>query len=711
MLTAPSDSASVLQNRSLERRARAGRLSGARRLSLCLTVTFALVLPRTFLAQTVTRGPYLQLQTPGSAVLCWRTDVATDSRVRYGTVASALSSSASDPASTTDHRITVSGLSAATRYYYSVGTSSITLAGADATHSFVTAPSPGSSKPVRIWVTGDSGTADANARAVRDSYLAFAAGRATDVWLMLGDNAYDNGTDAEYQAAVFDVFPGILRNTFLWPTLGNHDGYSASSATQTGPYYDIFTLPGAGQAGGVASGTEAYYSFDYANIHFVCLDSYGSPRGAADPMLTWLASDLAANTSAWKVAFWHHPPYSKGSHDSDVEGELVEMRQSALPVLEAGGVDLVLTGHSHAYERSFLLDGHYGVSTTLAPSMKKDGGSGRQSGTGAYRKRAGVHPHEGTVYVVAGTAGRLGGGTLDHPAMYFSAAQLGSVVLDVDGGRLDARFLTSTGAVADDFTILRFQPLKSDFDSNGRTDILWRNAGTGQNTVWLVDAQGGVTTAGLPPVADGSWRIGAAGDFDGDQKTDILWRNVSTGENVIWRMNGTSVIAQVALPPVFDLNWQIRGAADFDGDGKLDILWRNTASGADVIWRMAGTYVATAIGIPSVPDLNWEIGAAADFDGDGKPDILWRNGATGQNTIWRMNGTTVAGLIALPSVSDLAWQITGAGDFTGDGQTDILWRHGSTGADTVWQMSGTAPTRAFALPAVPDLGWRISGPR
>ncbi|MDQ2869689.1 MAG: FG-GAP-like repeat-containing protein [Acidobacteriota bacterium] len=670
-----------------------------------------LLLARALAAQTVTRGPYLQLQTAGSAVVSWSTDAPTDSRVRYGTVSSALTSAASDSASTTDHRVTVSGLSAATRYYYSVGTSVATLAGGDSTHSFFTAPSPGSSKPVRIWVTGDSGTADANVRAVRDAYLTFAANRATDVWLMLGDNAYVNGTDAEYQAAVFDVFPGILRNTFLWPTLGNHDGYSASSATQTGPYYDIFALPAAGQAGGVASGTEAYYSFDYANIHFVCLDSYGSPRGAADPMLTWLAADLAASASAWKVAFWHHPPYSKGSHDSDVEGELVEMRQFALPVLEAGGVDLVLTGHSHAYERSFLLDGHYGLSTTLVPSMKKDAGSGRESGTGAYRKRAGVHPREGTVYAVAGTSGRIAGGTLDHPAMYYSAAQLGSLVLDVDGGRLDARFLTSAGAVADDFTILRVQPLRSDFDVDGRADILWRHAATGQNTVWLVDAQGGVKTAGLPPVADGNWRIGAAGDFDGDQKPDILWRNVSTGENVIWRMNGTSVISQIALPPVFDLNWQIRGAADFDGDGKLDILWRNSATGADVIWRMTGTSVAAAIGIPSVPDLNWDIGAAADFDGDGKPDILWRNGATGQNTIWRMNGASVAALIALPDVSDLAWQIAGAGDFTGDGQTDILWRHGSTGADTVWQMSGTAPTRAFALPPVSNSGWKIAGPR
>ena len=420
-----------------------------------LSAGLALLIPLGLPAQTVTRGPYLQLQTPQSAVVAWRTDVPTDSRVRYGTAVSTLSSAASDPAPTTEHRVTVSGLSAETRYYYSVGSSSAAFAGGDSSHYFSTAPPVGAVRPVRIWVTGDSGTADTRPRAVRDAYLAFAAGRATDAWLMLGDNAYVSGTDDEYQAAVFDVFFGVLRNTFLWPTLGNHDGYSANSASQTGPYFDIFTLPAAGQAGGLPSGTEAYYSFEYANIHFVCLDSYGSPRGAADPMLTWLAADLASNTRDWTIAYWHHPPYSKGSHDSDVEGELIEMRQQALPVLEAGGVDLVLTGHSHSYERSFLLDGHYGVSTTLVPSMKKDGGSGRETGTGAYRKRAGVHPRQGTVYAVAGTSGQIGGGTLDHPAIFFSVAQLGSLVLDVEADRLDARFLTSTGAIADSFSIVR----------------------------------------------------------------------------------------------------------------------------------------------------------------------------------------------------------------------------------------------------------------
>ena len=108
-----------------------------------------------------------------------------------------------------------------------------------------------------------------------------------------------------------------------------------------------------------------------------------SPGGA---MLAWLRADLAAASAPWIVAYWHHPPYTKGSHDSDAEPQLAQMRERFLPVLEAHGVDLVLTGHSHAYERSFLIDGHYGPSDTLAPSMVLDGGDGRPGGDGAYEK-------------------------------------------------------------------------------------------------------------------------------------------------------------------------------------------------------------------------------------------------------------------------------------------------------------------------------------
>ena len=71
---------------------------------------------------------------------------------------------------------------------------------------------------------GDSGTADANAGRVRDAFLEYSREAPANLWLMLGDNAYGSGTDAEYQRAVFDFYPSVLRSTWLWPALGNHDG-------------------------------------------------------------------------------------------------------------------------------------------------------------------------------------------------------------------------------------------------------------------------------------------------------------------------------------------------------------------------------------------------------------------------------------------------------------------------------------------------------
>ena len=406
-------------------------------------------------AQSVVRGPYLQLPTPTGIVVRWRTDVPTDSRVRYGSSPGALGSAVSDSVSTTEHVISLTGLSPETRYYYAVGSTTSVLAGGDSSYSFHTSPPPGASRPLRIWAIGDSGSGNSNAAAVRDAYLGYAGSHTADLWLMLGDNAYESGTDLEYQTALFNMFPTILRNTPLWTATGNHELFSSDPATQTGPYFDMFTLPTNGEAGGLPSGTEAYYSFDYANIHFVCLDA-GLSRSATGPMLTWMASDLAANRQPWTIAYFHYPPYTKGYHDSDTEIELIEMRQNANPILEAAGVDLVLSGHSHTFERSFLIDGHYGLSTTFVPSMKVEPGSGREDDTGAYRTQFGPHPHKGVVYIQAGNAGELQTGPLDHPAMFYSVAMLGSLVIDVNGTRMDVRFVNSAGAVADYFTIERW---------------------------------------------------------------------------------------------------------------------------------------------------------------------------------------------------------------------------------------------------------------
>jgi hypothetical protein len=182
-----------------------------------------------------------------------------------------------------------------------------------------------------------------------------------------------------------------------------------------------------------------------------------SSRATDGAMMTWLKNDLAQNIQPWVVAFWHHPPYSKGSHDSDFDPPLVEMRQNVLPILESYGVDLVLSGHSHSYERSFLIDGHYGTSSTFTDAMKKNAGGGRENIDGAYKKLASNSrvPNQGAVYAVAGNSGSIAGGPLNHPAMFISLNNLGSMVLDVSGTRLDAKFLRENGTIADYFTILK----------------------------------------------------------------------------------------------------------------------------------------------------------------------------------------------------------------------------------------------------------------
>src|SRR5262249_22264340 len=137
------------------------------------------------------------------------------------------------------------------------------------------------------------------------------------------------------------------------------------------------------------------------------------------------------------------------------ETQLIEMRANFLPILEAGGVDLVLTGHSHSYERSYLINGHYGLSTTFTQAMKVDGGDGREDGTGAYPKPDGLAANAGVVYAVAGSSGQISGGTLNHPAMFISLNVLGSMVLDFNSNRLDAVFLNTNAVAQDHFTIIK----------------------------------------------------------------------------------------------------------------------------------------------------------------------------------------------------------------------------------------------------------------
>ncbi|RME54124.1 MAG: metallophosphoesterase [Deltaproteobacteria bacterium] len=504
-----------------------------RRLFL-FAAALPLILATAAQAQQITRGPYLQQGTAHRMIVRWRTDIPTDSRVDYGLSAGDLSEREMVGTPTTEHEIVLSGLTPETRYYYAVGTGEAILAGGP-DFSFVTAPLPGTPRPIRIWAIGDAGTANDNQRAVRDAYVAFTGQRHTDLWLMLGDNAYDDGTDAQYQAAVFEIYPALLRTSAVWPTFGNHDSHASSALAQRGPYFEIFTLPTRGEAGGVASGTEAYYAFDYANVHFVCLDSSETAYvpGANTTMLEWLTEDLRATDQRWIIAFWHHPPYSKGSHDSDLDPTLAQIRHSFLPILEDAGVDLVLSGHSHSYERSFLLDGHYGNSETLDASMILDAGNGRPEEEGSYKKPTdGIAPHEGAVYVVAGSSGKTSDGKFDHEAMYVSLEELGSLVIDVAGSVLTATFLDDHGDIRDTFTIEKGterltapEGLSATFTGEA-VELTWQDRSSNETFFKIERSRD-----------DNRWGVIALADADATHFVDSA---VETGETYFYRIRAGS---------------------------------------------------------------------------------------------------------------------------------------------------------------------------
>jgi hypothetical protein len=411
----------------------------------------------------VVRGPYLQKANQSSIILRWRTDNASDSKVRYGISPGNLNNVVALPQFVNDHQIQLSGLNPNTVYYYSIGSNSTVLAQGP-NHYFKTLPLTGEEDVYEFLVLGDAGTGYQEQLDAKNAAITYNGSTHFDGVLLLGDNAYQSGFDDEYQDNFFDnKYNEIFQNTVIWPAPGNHDYNNHIPFSPSPAYFDIFNCPTSGECGGVPSGTEKYYSFNYGNIHFVSLDSYDVPRSVDGAMATWINQDLAANTLPWIVVYFHHPPYTKGSHDSDntffLDGELVDMRENIMPILENYGVDLILSGHSHSYERSFLIDGHYGDSDSFGPQHMKDGSGGNYPQDCPYVKSTDAGAgHQGAVYTVMGCSGKISSVQSDwpHPAMYsYTAEKVGTMFIKVERNRMDAVFLTKEGAEFDKFSIVK----------------------------------------------------------------------------------------------------------------------------------------------------------------------------------------------------------------------------------------------------------------
>jgi hypothetical protein len=439
-------------------------------------------------SQNVLRGPYLQFPTSSSMKVMWRTDVETPSRVYYGTSLATVMDNYVDGSPATNHNVNLTGLSPYTEYYYAVSDGSNVLAGADEDHRFTTSPEIGTEQPINVWAIGDFGKGNSKQVAVKEAYLDYIDGDMPDMWLWLGDNAYPDGTDEEYTETVFEPtygYPELLTRVPFMATPGNHDYISvynlitgADPTTHDGPYYDVVDVPTNGEIGGVPSGYELYYSFDYGNVHFMSLNSeIGSPLNEmwdwtgvspffsfdGSPFIDWLHADLQANDKPWVVAFIHQPPHTDGSHESGTFYEVFmeAVRENICPVLESYGVDLLIAGHSHVYERSYLVNGFFGLPNDWNPSQHLvDGSSGNLANGEPYIKyKDGPNQNLGTMYIVQGNSGSSESEAgLQHPVMYAGHGCdtcCGSTMLYINGDTLSGKYLTKDGEILDEWAIIK----------------------------------------------------------------------------------------------------------------------------------------------------------------------------------------------------------------------------------------------------------------
>lgn len=374
--------------------------------------------------------PYLQRPAPDAMSILWRTADAEQTRLDWRPQGdsgwrSVRPASLHSGTPSLEHAVRLQGLSPATDYEYRVHGTGV----GHASHRFRTPPNAAADVPIRAWVLGDPGRATAVTAATRSALEAWQADHPrpglppVDLVLTTGDNAYPDGRDRDYREGFFAPWADWLAEAPVWPVIGNHDARRQA-------YGRIFDFPANGESGGLPSGSQRYFAFDEARIHFVVLDSETSDLSPDGPMARWLKADLAANRSDWTIALFHRPPYSHGrSHNSDhPEGSdwrMTAMREVFVPLLDDGGVDLVLSGHSHVYER-------------MRP---------RPSDSGM------LESGPGTTYLVVGNSSTAQASPLDHPLTAHAEAEPGALVLDIDAHRLVAHFLRADGTVGDEFTL------------------------------------------------------------------------------------------------------------------------------------------------------------------------------------------------------------------------------------------------------------------
>ncbi len=295
-------------------------------------------------------SPYIGETAPASVVVAWATDASGSSEVRYSQDTS-YSQTAAATSFARDgkywHSAAITGLSADTIYHYRVFTGGMDLTPwPDVT--FRTAP-PADATQVTFAGLGDSRPGSASS-SPSQAALDIAAQMAQHTFafaLHTGDIVHSGGictgTDSswnQYLRGYFDVYETTIRQTPLYPAVGNHELNNGSCGYQA--YTDVYHLPENAPSGD----EERYYSFDWGNIHIIALNTEQNfAPGSAQ--YNWLENDLQNTDRRWIVILFHRPAYSSGNHGSDSD-----VQQHLVPLFEQYGVDVVLNGHDHIYERT-----------------------------------------------------------------------------------------------------------------------------------------------------------------------------------------------------------------------------------------------------------------------------------------------------------------------------------------------------------------------
>ncbi len=307
------------------------------------------------------RGPFVANATTNSIQVIWRTPVAADSIVEFGTD-QALASVISDSTLTTNHVVTLTNLLPGTEYFYRVRSTAGARSANSPTFSFHTFKPNGD---LTFLVLADTEDGSLTKCRLADSMEQTEA----DLALHCGDLMYNYFSPGREDYRCLSVYGRQMRSVPFYFSMGNHD---INPTLFDEPFLQTFYLPT-----NPVTGTGHFYSFDQGDAHFAVLfvpwlkdvpQLVPFQLSNCSPQYCWLTNDLATSTKPWKFAFMHVGLADSGYHrldDDNANGiyDTIELQEWLLPIMQRYGVQIVFHGHNHNYERSNPMRGLYEITT------------------------------------------------------------------------------------------------------------------------------------------------------------------------------------------------------------------------------------------------------------------------------------------------------------------------------------------------------------